>query len=172
MSKVVIITGPESTGKTELCKRLAKHYNTTYIPEYARTFLEHEARPYTFDDVIHIAQEQLEQMHRIEEQEQDKPVFFDTYLIITKKWFEIVYHHYPDWIDESIRQTGKYIYLLCYPDLEWQPDPLRENGGEMRMFLYREYMKELEKFELKYFIVKGTNQQRTDNAINYLNKYI
>ena len=39
MKKVALI-GPESTGKTTLCKQLAQHFKTEWVPEYASTYIE------------------------------------------------------------------------------------------------------------------------------------
>ena len=37
----VVLFGPESTGKTTLSRHLARHYNTVWIPEFAREYLQH-----------------------------------------------------------------------------------------------------------------------------------
>ena len=36
----IIITGPESSGKTTLCNALSKHFNLPFSKEYAREYLE------------------------------------------------------------------------------------------------------------------------------------
>lgn len=36
----VVVTGPESTGKTTLARRLAEQLATAWVPEYARAFLD------------------------------------------------------------------------------------------------------------------------------------
>ena len=36
----VVLFGPESTGKSTLAKKLADHYNTQWVPEYARAYLQ------------------------------------------------------------------------------------------------------------------------------------
>ena len=36
----IAITGPESTGKSELARQLASHYNTVWVPEYAREYID------------------------------------------------------------------------------------------------------------------------------------
>jgi nicotinamide riboside kinase len=36
----IVLFGPESTGKTTLSKQLAAHYNTYWVPEYARSYLQ------------------------------------------------------------------------------------------------------------------------------------
>ncbi|NJK84851.1 MAG: ATP-binding protein, partial [Bacteroidales bacterium] len=46
----VVITGPESTGKTVLTEELAAHYHTVFIPEYAREYILHLNRSYTYAD--------------------------------------------------------------------------------------------------------------------------
>ena len=38
-AKRVVVYGPESTGKTTLAARLAEHYRTVWVPEYARSYL-------------------------------------------------------------------------------------------------------------------------------------
>ncbi|NJL72725.1 MAG: ATP-binding protein [Candidatus Competibacteraceae bacterium] len=43
--KRVCIFGPESTGKSTLSKNLAQHFQTRFVPEYARTFMEQRKPP-------------------------------------------------------------------------------------------------------------------------------
>ena len=60
MIKVAIL-GPESTGKSSLAKSLAEHFNTDWVPEYAREYVENLAGTYTYEDVCTIAKKQIEQ---------------------------------------------------------------------------------------------------------------
>ncbi|MEO5984128.1 MAG: ATP-binding protein, partial [Ferruginibacter sp.] len=48
--KKIVVLGPESTGKSTLCKQLADYYNTIWIPEYAREYLETNGKEYTYSD--------------------------------------------------------------------------------------------------------------------------
>ena len=36
----IVLFGPESTGKTTLSEQLARHYNTVWVPEFARAYLQ------------------------------------------------------------------------------------------------------------------------------------
>jgi NadR type nicotinamide-nucleotide adenylyltransferase len=36
----IVVTGPESTGKTTLAQGLAERLATTWVPEYARAYLD------------------------------------------------------------------------------------------------------------------------------------
>jgi nicotinamide riboside kinase len=52
MLKRIAVTGPESTGKSLLTEQLARHYNTVWVPEFARSYLEKLGRPYDEDDIL------------------------------------------------------------------------------------------------------------------------
>ena len=165
----VVITGSESTGKSTLAESLAGHYKTAFVPEYARSYIEHLNRPYRYDDLEHIARQQIHDVQRY------KPLcnqilFLDTYLIITKVWFNVVYGHSPTWLDEAIRQSNIHLFLLCSPDLPWEPDAVRENGGEMRNFLFQTYKNELEHYGFNYRIIEGFGENRLLNAISFINE--
>ena len=49
--KKIVIIGPESTGKSTLCEQLAQHYNTSWVREYAREYLEQNGTDYGFEDL-------------------------------------------------------------------------------------------------------------------------
>ena len=36
----VVLFGPESSGKTTLSQQLARYYNTVWVPEFARDYLQ------------------------------------------------------------------------------------------------------------------------------------
>ena len=57
--KKFVVVGPESTGKSTLCSQLAEHYHTTWVPEYAREYLEKNGMDYTYDDFLTIAKGKL-----------------------------------------------------------------------------------------------------------------
>ena len=60
------------------------------------------------------------------------------------------------------------IYILCYPDFEWQYDPLREDPKK-RIILYQKYLQDLRNEYYKFIIAKGSNEARTNYVINHLN---
>ena len=103
--KKVVLIGSESTGKTELSDFLAKEFKTISVPEFAREYIEKLKRPYTYDDVEYIAKQQvlLESEYFLKA---NRMLFYDTYLIITKIWFEIVYKKVPQWIDVIMILNG------------------------------------------------------------------
>lgn len=166
----VLITGPESTGKSELATGLAQHYGGITVPEYAREYVEKLESPCSYQDVEHIARRQQEAY------EFNYPpgtyVFFDTWLIITRVWFEVVFQKVPSWIDEQIAQASFDLVLLCHTDLPWVSDGIRENGGEMREKLQECYRALIKKAGWNCFTVSGVGEERLTNAIRLIDKQI
>jgi NadR type nicotinamide-nucleotide adenylyltransferase len=167
----IVITGPESTGKTLLAQTLSKKLNATWIPEYAREYVEHLDRPYTYNDVIEIASYQIAQERAYDEKITKGILIFDTWLIITKVWLDQVFRQCPDWICDHIRSSKIDLFLVCDTDLPWIADPVRENGGEKRNELFQIYCNEISTFGFKYEIVSGLGDLRTDHALISLSKH-
>jgi len=58
--KKVVVTGPESTGKTILSEALSSRLNAVLIPEFARSYIEGLERSYAFADLELIARHQIQ----------------------------------------------------------------------------------------------------------------
>lgn len=166
----VVITGPESTGKTTLSNELAAKTGGLIVPEYARCFIEKLDRPYTYEDVEYIAREQIKLRNEYFAHVSDW-VFFDTDLIITRVWFEEVYKKVPDWFEKEIQKNVIDLYLLCSTDPPWTKDPVRENGGERRLYLFHRYEQELKKYDFPFYVVTGLGKQRFRNALKGLDLF-
>ena len=153
------VIGPEATGKSSLSQYLAKRYGALCIPEYARDYVANLGRAYTYEDICIIARKQIEQLsHPLAFAQQvltTDVVFYDTELIITKVWFDVVYHSVPQWLTEALLRYPMDCYLLTYPDLPWTPDPTRENGSdEVRQQLFLRYEQEIQALDIPYYIIK------------------
>ncbi|MDA3953886.1 MAG: ATP-binding protein [Bacteroidales bacterium] len=169
--KRIVLIGAESTGKTELAESLSKHFFTVFVPEYAREYIEKLNADYTYNDVEHIAKKQIE-LENENYQKANKILFYDTYLIITKVWFKMVYNKIPNWINKKIEDNNIDLFLLCSNDIPWISDPVRENGGEMRDKLFEIYKKELNQYNCKFKIVTGTGEDRFNNALKLVNEFL
>lgn len=165
----IVITGPESTGKTELAAQLAEKLGCEWIPELSREYIAQLDRNYTYEDVENIARLQIDQFKNYGNSESDF-VIFDTGLIITKVWFDVVYQKCPDWLIGAIEKLPKVLHLVCATDLPWMPDPVRENGGPMRDKLLAMYKAELMHFQFPFQEIYGTGSRRLENALATLTK--
>jgi nicotinamide riboside kinase len=159
----IIVTGPESSGKTTLCKELSKNFKIPFTKEFAREYLDVLNRDYNQDDLLKIAKGQLASEHNFQ--------LLDTDLITIKIWSEYKYGNCEKWILDTIekQKTEKRFYLLCKPDIHWEADPLRENPNN-RNGLFELYKKEIEKLGHNYFILEGKN--RVEKSISKISNLI
>lgn len=169
--KKIVVTGPESTGKTMLSEALSNSLNALLLPELARGYIEGLKRPYTYADLELIARQQVQQEARLTESAGSGILVMDTWLIITKVWFDVVYGKIPEWVNEYISSSKIDLFLVCKPDLPWIPDSVRENGGEMRLRLFDRYCCEIENQGFKYEIVEGIGEARLHNALHLLKSH-
>lgn len=166
----VAITGPESTGKSMIAQLLADHYQTVWVPEYARIHLLGIDRPYNYSDLLEIAQKQLTS-EKVFEPLANKILFSDTELLVAKIWCEDKFGTCHSWILEALEKQHYDLYLLMDIDLPWQYDPLREDENR-RTILFEKYRNELEKYNFNYKIVSGQDVLRLKNAIGHIDDCI
>ncbi len=168
MNGAFFITGAESTGKSTLTHELAARFGAVAVDEFARTYLENLKRPYTYQDLLIIAQGQLD---AIRTHETAELVFYDTDLINIKVWFDEVFKKCPDWLKAAVRLYGHGTYLVCQPDIPWVSDPLRENP-ERRDYLTGRYETELDQAGFEWHKVSGTGPDRLASAVGIVSRLL
>lgn len=165
----VVITGPESTGKSWLSQKLAEHFNTVWVPEYAREYIDKLDRPYRQDDILEISKRHLQQEEKLAKQAR-RFLFVDTSMLVTKIWSDFVFGQCDPWIEQKVKDHHYDLYLLCYIDTPWEYDPQREHPNA-RQKLYDLYLNELTHRNLPFEVVTGWANKRLLNAINFINKH-
>lgn len=161
--KKVAIIGPECTGKSDLSNYLADYFKTTWVPEYARGYMERMTHPYQEHDLLTVAHGQL----RLEDEwlrDANQVLICDTNLYVIKVWSEFRFGNVHKQITESLA-TRKYdLYLLTYVDIPWEADPLREHPDK-RNELYNIYLNEMKGQSVPFVEIKGEREQRRKTAV-------
>ncbi len=166
----IAVVGPESTGKTVLCEQLALHYNTIFVPEYARDyFLTKNIEGHTKEDLNVIYEKQILWEHETIKRA-NRFLFCDTNLISGKVWADVVFKSAPEFISQNIINTDHDLHLLCDIDLPWVADEQRRNEYN-RKEIMQMHVDELKKLGLKFEIIKGFDKERLKNAIIAISKY-
>lgn len=158
---VVCVVGAESSGKTTACRHLAATFGVPWLPEYARERLD--GSPYDRATVAAIAREQMRREAAL--LASGAPcVVLDTDLAVIWVWWRVKFGPPPPWIEGAFRAQPPRLYLLCRPDLPWQPDPLRESRGE-RWSIHRRYVGLLSSRKLPFAEIGGHGAMRRDAAV-------
>ena len=154
MRRVFIVTGPECSGKTHLSLALANELNAIYFPEYAVEYLNTLNRPYELEDLVIIAQ--IQQEERRNSAEQNTFHVYDTGSLVLRIWSDEKFNTIPESIEAILSEESAEMYLLCYPDLEWEQDEnnLRENPHD-RERLFSRYEELLRELQLPYVVIRG-----------------
>jgi len=162
--KKVCVIGPECTGKTDISQFLAQHYNTSWVEEYARAYLNKLGRAYDQIDLLKIAHGQL----RMEDEwvyEANKLLICDTNLIVIKVWSEHKYGNCDAEILKKIAERKYDLYLLTDIDIPWAEDPQREHPDK------REYFRDIFRTEVAatgvpFVEISGEREARRKKAID------
>jgi nicotinamide riboside kinase len=164
----IVLTGPESSGKTTLARALADFYGCGLVPEFARSFLDALHREYQHDDLARIERGQAawEQWHAAHSRHW--LLVCDTDWTVIRIWESFKYGS----VQHTLHCTPNpdTLYLLCQPDIEWEPDPLRENPGD-RDDLFGLYEQLLRETGCQYSISGGNVTDRLQNAVSLIEKY-
>lgn len=169
----VVLIGPESTGKTTLARELALHYNTQWVPEFMREYLqkkwEAEKKECEKKDLLPVAHGQMEAENRLAGQATDF-LFCDTNLLELKIYSEYYYDGYcPPEIEEFALKNTYDFYFLTYIDVPWEADDLRDRPDD-RFAMFCIFEEALQRYNLPYEILKGDTKDRLTTALNILRR--
>ena len=171
----VVLFGPESTGKTTLAQRLARYYNSVWVPEYAREYLQNkwnnERKTCEPKDLLPIADGQMILENDLAKKT-DSVLICDTDLLETKVYSEEYYMGSCDPILEKYALENTYdLYLLTYIDTPWEKDDLRDKPNE-RERMFKAFEDALIKHKRPYILLKGDLTNRLNVAVKHIDSLL
>ena len=171
----VVLYGPESSGKTTLSRELAKYYNTIWIEEFAREYLQEkwnkENKTCELKDMLPIAIGQIKLENEFSKKA-NKILFCDTDLLETKVYSETYYNGFCDPVLEKYALENKYdLYILTDIDIPWIKDDLRDRPNN-REEMFLAFKDALIKYNRPYILVSGNLNKRMQIAIFEINKLL
>lgn len=187
--KKFIFVGPESTGKTTLCKILSERYNSLWVPEACRTMAEEKTSiinpnicaneinfNFTLQDFIDMANRQNKEEF-ILTQNSDKILICDNDSFAITIWCERYlgkYHNeiYDIYKNADFLNNKDKIYILTKPNVPFVQDGLRD-GEHIRDWMFERFLQELTDKCLNFHIIDSSDyKERIDKAIDIIDKNI
>ncbi|MBS4041166.1 MAG: DUF4301 family protein [Flavobacteriales bacterium] len=168
----IVFYGPESTGKTTLAKQLAAHFQTEWVPEYAREFLQLKwdktNQICTIEDLKAIAVGHLKAENEAVAKA-NQWLFLDTDALVTKTYSEMYYGYAESWLEDAVEQLHYDFYFLTDVDVPWEADDLRDKPNE-RSESFAFFKQKLEENSKPYVVLSGNQEKRFEKALQWLEK--
>ena len=132
--KKICIIGIESCGKTTLTKYLAKQFNTSWVEEYGRTYVEtvlcHDEFLLTSKDYVKIAIEQKTLEDAAAKTANNGVLFCDTNAFITQ-FYHNLYEGFDEPVLNALARSEHYdLILILDNNVPWVADTIRKFGSE------------------------------------------
>lgn len=164
--KKICLVGPESTGKSQLARNLARFFNTNHVPEYAEGLIRLQGGTMEYDDIERIARGQMALEDALSKNAY-KVMFCDTDPLTTLVWSDFLYDKHPDWLrDKAEERLDEYdlYFLLNHEDVPFEDDEHRMLPERQNEFFER-IRSELERYDAPYTIIDGDWQDRFDQGV-------
>jgi NadR type nicotinamide-nucleotide adenylyltransferase len=157
-----VVTGSESTGKTTLAERLARHYRAELVPEFVRDYAAARHGVIEFSDHGPIARGQMA-LEDAAVARGNSMLVQDTDLLSTVVYCEHYFGKCPAWIAETSRERAPDLYLLCEIDVPWVADGVRDRG-HMREEMQRLFREAVNQSGVPAAVITGDRDERFARA--------
>lgn len=165
----IAILGAASSGKSTLAAALAEHYQTLWVPEYLREFVDVQGRVPRSEDQFHIASTQRAR-EELAATRASKYLFCDTTPLMTA----IYSRHYFGEVDAPLaalaasHQQDYDLTLVTAADIPWVADGLMRECEAVSVTINRMLLDELAARAIPYLLVSGDPGERLSQVERHL----
>lgn len=162
-AKRIVFFGAESVGKTTMAAKMAQRFNTRWLPEWARGYLNVAGVDVTMDKIEEIARGQM----AMEDAAMELPLPFiiqDTDLVATVAWSEILLGSAPEWVKIEAQKRRANIYIILDTNVKFVEDAQRYGGNERQMTT-DQAVSYLDSINGSYVIVEGGTYEDREEIV-------
>ncbi len=154
--KVLVLAGPESSGKSWLGAEIQAHFGGELVGEYVRHFIDEQQRDTCYADIEPIAAGQLA-WEDAARRRQPPLLILDTHLLSNILWSRVLFNDCPDWLEPALLERRYDLHLLLSPDgVPWIADGQRSQPAlDERRAFFDDSRQWLEKHRQPLQIVHG-----------------
>ena len=157
----IAILGAESTGKSTLAPALAARYNTLWVPEYLREFVDTHQRVPFEDDQLGIARTQCAREDAMAAlKDARRYLFCDTTPLMTAVYSRVYWGRVPPELLEMEAAHDYAATLVAGLDLPWVPDGLQRESEEVRRQVHECLLAVLRERGIPFTLLEGDLPQR------------
>jgi HTH-type transcriptional regulator, transcriptional repressor of NAD biosynthesis genes len=166
----VVCFGPESTGKSTLAARLADHYQTNWVPEWARGYLDKNNGKCAYEDISVIALGQAASEDALA-RHANRVLICDTDTLTTTLWSDLYFNQCDDWVRDLATRRRHDLYLLHDIDVPWVDDKQRDMPHRREEFLQR-CRAILDSHGRPYVMVRGDWEMRFHTSVAAIDRLL
>lgn len=173
--RVVVLIGPESTGKSTLAERLANRFSAPLSLEFAREYVSQRTAPLDHADIDAIARGQMaleDGVHRRVAEHTAALVIKDTDLVSTLVYARHYYGHSPRWLEHAASERRGGLYLLCAPDVPWVADGPQRDRPHARVELHARFAETLAGLQVAVVTIAGAWAAREEAAVTAVEQWL
>ncbi|KAF0866677.1 AAA family ATPase [Pseudomonas sp. LD120] len=165
--KVLVLTGPESSGKSWLASELHARFGGLQVGEYVRHFIEQQRRDTCLADIPEIARGQLAWEDQARSR-QPELLILDTHLLSNLLWSQTLFGDCPAWLESQLLARHYDLHVLLSPEgVAWSDDGQRcQPQLAQRQAFFEATRQWLERHQQSYQVIGGDWQQRRQQAFD------
>lgn len=171
--KVLVLAGPESSGKSWLAGEIQSHFGGLQVAEYVRHFIEQNPRDTTLDDIPAIARGQLAREDAARQQAPSL-LILDTHLLSNMLWSQTLFGDCPLWLESELLARHYDLHLLLSPEgVGWHDDGQRcQPELHERQAFFNASRSWLEQHQKPLEIIRGDWLQRRQQAFDAVQRLL
>lgn len=164
--KVLVLAGPESSGKSWLSAEIQQRFGGVLVGEYVRHFIDLHGRDTCYADIPAIARGQLE-WEDAARAKAPELLILDTHLLSNLLWSRTLFGDCPAWVEQQLLNRHYDLHLLLSPEgVDWVSDGQRcQPQLEERLAFFAASRDWLHNHRQRYTMLDGDWNARRERAL-------